>query len=122
VIQPVQLQVSGAQLQPRLPLAPQQGSAARPQLMQTEWLHHQVVGPKIEAADPRVNLLPGGKHQNRQIEVEQANLDQRLFAVLNRHVEVENGEVGHLLAERLHGLRSVVDQPNPMPICLQAAT
>ena len=121
VVQPVQFQVAGAQLQPRLALAPQQCPAAGPQLMQAEGLDHQVVGAQIEAANACVHLLPGGEHQHRQIGVERADLLEHLFAILDRHVQVENGQIGHLLAKGLHRCSPVVGQANTMPVGLQAA-
>ena len=119
VIQPVQFQIAGAQLQPRLALAPQQRPAAGAQLMQAEGLGHQVVGAAVEAANPRVHLLPRGQHQHRQVGIERANLFEHLLAVLDRHVQIENGQIGHLLAKGLDGRPSVVGQANAMPVGLQ---
>jgi len=59
--------------------------------MQAEGLDHQVVGAAVQAADARIHLLPCGQHQHRQIHIELAYLFQYLFAVLDRHVQVENG-------------------------------
>ncbi len=121
MVQPVQFQVAGAQQQPRLALAAQQGPAAGPQLMQAEGLQHQIVGPEVQAADARVHLLPRGQHQHRQVGVQGAKLLEHLLAVFDRHVQIENGQVGHLLAKCLHRGSSVVDQANAMPVGLQAA-
>ena len=110
MIQPVQFQIAGAQLQPCLPLAPQQRPAARAQFVQAEWLRHQVVGAPIEAADARVHFLARGQHQHRQIGIESAHLFEHLLAILDRHVQIEDGQVGHLLAKCLHGGPAVVSQ------------
>ena len=119
MIQPVQFQVAGTQQQPRLALAAQQGTATRPQFVQAEGLQHKIVGPAIQAAHPRVHLLPRGQHQHRQVGVQSAKLREHLLAVFHRHVQIENGQVGQLLAKCLHRGSSVVDQANAMPVGLQ---
>ena len=102
MVQTVQFQVAGAQLQPRLALAPQQGPAAGPQFMQAEGLDHQIVGAPVQAAHARVHLLARGQHQHRQVGVQRRELFKHLLAVLDRHVQIENGQVGHVLAKCLH--------------------
>ena len=121
VVQPVQFEVAGPQQQPRLALAAQQSPAAGAQLVQAEGLDHQVVGAEVQAADARVHLLPGGQHQHRQIRVERAHLFEHLLAVLDRHVEIENGQVGRFLAKCLDRCGSIVGQADTVPVGLQAA-
>ncbi len=121
VVQPVQFQVAGAQLQPRLPLAAQQRPAARPQFVQAERLRHQVIGAAVEATHARVHLLPGRQHQHRQIGIQRANFLEHLLAILDGHIQVENRQVRHLLAKCLHRRGAIAGKTNTMPIGLQAA-
>ena len=74
MVQPIQLEIAGAQVQPRLSLAPQQRPATRAQLVQAERLQHHVVRAMIEAAHPRVHLLPPSQYQDRQIGFQIVNL------------------------------------------------
>ena len=89
--------------------------------MQAEWLDHQVVGPAVEAPDARFHLLAGGEHQHRQIGIEGADLLEYLLSVLDRHIQIENGQIGHLLAKRLHRGASIAGQANAISVRLQAA-
>ena len=120
VIQPVQFQIAGPQLQPRLALAAQQSTAPRAQLMQAERLGHQVVRSAIEAAHPRVDLLPSGQHQHRQIGIERANFFEHLLAILHRHIQVQNGQIRHLGAKRLNGGSAVVGHADTVTVGLKS--
>ncbi len=122
MLQPVQFQVAGAQGQPRLPLAAQQSAAPRPQFVQAERFRHQIVGPAVEAPHPRVHLLPRGQHHHRKIGAHQANLVEDAFSVLHRQIQIQNGQVGQILAERLHGGASIERHPDAMPVGLQPAS
>ena len=49
-----------------------------------------------------------------------ANLLEHLLAVLDRHVQIENGQIGHLLAKCLDGGSAIMGQANAMPVGLQS--
>jgi hypothetical protein len=121
VLQAVQLQIAGAQQQPRLPFTTKQRAAAGAQFLQAEWLGHKVVGAVVQAAHPRVDFQPSRQHQNRQIGVEHAHFVQHLLAVLHRHVQIEDCQIGHLLPECLHCLAAVCGQANAMTVCFKAS-
>ena len=121
VVQPVQFQISGTQPQPRIPLAPQQRPAACAQLMQAERLGHQVVGAPVKAAHARVYLLARGQHQHRQVGIQDTNFLEYLLAILHRHIQVKNGQIGHILAKCFHGGSAVVRHSNAVPIGFEAA-
>ena len=106
-------------MQSGLAFAAQQGTAPRAQLMQAERLGHQVVRSAIEAAHPGVDLLPSGQHQHRQIGIERAYFFEHLLTVLHRHVQVQNGQIGHLGAKRLHGGAAIVGHADAVTIGLQ---
>jgi hypothetical protein len=89
--------------------------------VKAEGFGHQVVGAAVKAADPRINLLPGGEDEHRQIHIECANLFEDLLAVLDRHTEVEDGEIGQVLAKGLNGGSAVMGKSNPMPVGFQTA-
>ena len=59
--------------------------------MQAERFGHQVVGAAVEAAHPRVDFLPAGEYQYRQVGIEHAHLFEHLLAVFDGQVQVQNG-------------------------------
>src|ERR1035437_8504156 len=62
--------------------------------MQAEGLEHQVIGPAHQAADSRVHLLAGGKHQHRKVRIHPANLLKHLLSILDRHIQIKYGQAG----------------------------
>ena len=119
VIHAVQFQVAGAQQQLGFPLAPQQGAAPGAQFVQAERLGHQVVGAAVEAADPRFHFLTRGQHQHGQIGIHHAHFFEHLLAILHRQVQIEDGQVGQILAKRLHGGNAIAGHAHAMAVRLQ---
>ncbi len=117
----VQFQVAGAQQQPGFALAAQQSAAAGSQFVQAEGLGHKVVGAAVETAHARLHLLASGKHQNRQIGVDEPDLLEHLFAVHHRQAEIQDGQIGQLLPEGFHGPCAIGHYRHAMPIGLEPA-
>jgi hypothetical protein len=89
--------------------------------MQAERFQHQIVGAAIETANPRVDLLACCQHQHRQISIHDSQLLQYLFSILYRQIEIQDCEVGNLIAKRIDGGSAVMDQTDPMPFGFQTA-
>src|ERR1035437_4336432 len=121
MVKAVQLKIACTQLQAGFPLAPQQGPATGPEFVQAEWLGHQVVGPKIEATNPRLDLLAGGQHQHREFVVQKSDLFKNLFSILEGQVEIENRQIRSFLTKCLDCSRSIAGHTYAMPIGLEAA-
>jgi hypothetical protein len=51
---------------------------------------------------------------------QRTHLNQRGFAVLHRHVEIEYGEIRQIFTERIDSRAAVVDQTDAMPVCLKS--
>jgi hypothetical protein len=87
--------------------------------MKAEGLNHQVISAKIKAPNPRIHLLPCGQNQHRKVRVQISNLFEDLFPVLDRHVEIQDGQIGQVLTKGLYGGSSIVGQTNTMSVSLQ---
>jgi hypothetical protein len=90
--------------------------------MQAEGLDHEIVGAQIEAADTCVDFLASGKHQDRQAVVNGSNLGQDLLPVFHGQIEIENGQVGQFLFERLDRGAAVMGYVDAVSVDLKSAT
>jgi hypothetical protein len=122
VVEAIQFQIAGAQLQACFPLAAQQGAAAGAEFVKAEGLGHQVVGAAVQAAYAGVHFLTGGENQNGQVGVERAHFLKNLLSVFDRHVQIKDGEIGQVLPEGLNGGPTVVRKTNTMSVGLQTST
>jgi prophage DNA circulation protein len=87
--------------------------------MKAEGFDHQVVRTEVKATDARIHLLPGSQNQYRQVSVQTSNLCEDLFPILDRHVEIQNGQIGQVLTKGLYGGSSIMGQANAMSVSLQ---
>ncbi len=76
--------------------------------------------PQVQAADARIHLLASSQHQHRKIRVQHAHFFEHLLSILDRHIEIENGQVGQLLAKCLHCGGSILSHANLVTVGLQA--
>ena len=79
---------------------PQQRPYAREQLVVGERLHEVVVGAAVETADPVVDRVARGQHENRHIVRRRAQSPADLDAVESGQHEVQHDEVRQSLAAR----------------------
>jgi hypothetical protein len=121
MLEPVQFEIARTKLEASFTLAAQQSAAAGAELVQAEGLQHEIVCPVVETADTGFDLLTCGKHKDGKVCVNGTYLFEDLFAILDGHVEVEDGQVRQLLPESFNRHGSVPSQPDAMAVRLETS-
>jgi hypothetical protein len=82
----------------------------------------QIVGPVIEASNPRVNFVPAGEHEDGQFGMDPAHLHKCNFAILDGQIQIKNRQVRQFISEGLYSLAAIVDIVHAMPVGLQPSS
>ena len=86
-----------------------------------ERLDQVIVGTGIEAAHAAIQRVARGHHEHRRLDVGAARLDQHVQAVLAGQAEVEQHQVGGLIAQRDQRLAAVAQPAHRIGEALQRA-
>jgi hypothetical protein len=100
-------------------VAPHQGTQPSKQLLEGERLGQVIVGARVQAGDPVVDLVAGGKHDHRRLDPVLPEPAANLHPILLRDHEVEDDRVVSRCLGQLLGALPVRGDVDGVALVLQ---